>query len=90
MTENVFLALQANDDARPIVEAIEKDNPDVDVSYQPAMIRMTAPGKLTVLRETVSELIGRDWDPQELHLVLISFGGNVEEDEDQFTISWAS
>ncbi len=88
MTENVFLALQANDDARPIIEAIEKDNPEVEVSHQPAMVRMTAPGRLTVRRETVSDLIGRDWDPQELQLVLISFGGNVEEDEDQFTISW--
>lgn len=88
MTDNVFLALQANDDARPVVEAIEQDNPDVVVDHQPAMIRMTAPGRLTIKRETVSDLIGRDWDPQELQLILVSFGGNVIEDEDQFTIHW--
>lgn len=88
MADNVFLALQAIDDARLIVEAIEEDNPEAEVDHQPAMIRITAPGRLTVKRETVSEKIGRDWDPQELHLLLVTFGGNVDEDEDEFTIHW--
>ncbi len=88
MTDNVFLALQMVDETRSIVNAIERDNPDAEVDYQPAMVRITAPGKLTVKRETVSELIGRDWDPQEIQLVLISFGGNLDESEDEFTIHW--
>ncbi len=84
----VFLALQDTDDARPIVEAIEKDNPEAVVEYPPAMIRITAEGKLVVKRETVSELIGCDWDPQDIQLVMISFGGNLDEDDDHFTIYW--
>lgn len=88
MTNNVFLAVQAVDDSRAIIEAIEKDNPHAVVEYQPAMVRITAPGNLTVKRETVSDLLGRDWDPQELQLVVISFGGNVVEDEEQFSLSW--
>ncbi len=88
MTDNVFIALQANEDARPIIEAIEEDNPEAQVEHQPAMVRITAPGRLVVRRETVSEKIGRDWDPQEIHLVLISMGGNINESDDEFIIEW--
>lgn len=84
----VFLALQDVDEARPIVEAVEQDNPGVQVEHQPAMIRMTAEGRLVVKRDTVSEIQGSDWDPQDIQLVLISFGGNLDEDEDHFTIYW--
>lgn len=87
-TDNVFLALQAVDETRTIVEAIKRDNPDIEVDYQPAMVRISAPGHLTIKRETVSELLGRDWEPQEIQLTLISFGGNVEEDEDEFRLHW--
>ncbi len=88
MVNNVFLILQDNEDARPIVEAIEQDNEDVSVDYQPAMIRIESPGKLVVNRATVEELKGCDWDPQELHLVLVSLAGNVDEDDDHFTLHW--
>jgi len=84
----VFLALQDVDEARPVIEAIEKDNPGVQVEHQPAMIRLTAEDQLVVNRDTVSEISGYDWDPQDLQLVLISFGGNVDEDDDHFTIYW--
>ncbi|HFB63943.1 MAG TPA: monooxygenase [Aeromonadales bacterium] len=84
----VFLALQDNDEARPIIEAIIQDNPDAVVDRQPAMVRISAEGKLVVKRETVSELIGAEWDPQDIQLVMISFGGHVDDDEDHFTIYW--
>jgi phenol hydroxylase P2 protein len=84
----VFLALQDVDESRPIVEAIEKDNPNAAVEHQPAMIRITAEDRLVVNRETVSEIMGADWDPQEIQLVMISFGGHLDEDEDHFTIYW--
>jgi phenol hydroxylase P2 protein len=86
----VFLALQDVDDARPVVEAIKKDNPGAVVEHQPAMIRITAEGQLIVKRETVSEEMGSDWDPQDIQLILISFGGNVDEDDDYFKIFWQS
>ncbi len=86
----VFLALQDVDDARPVVEAIKKDNPEAVVEHQPAMIRITAEGQLIVKRETVSEEMGTDWDPQDIQLIMISFGGNVDEDDDYFKIFWQS
>jgi len=84
----VFLIVQDNEDARPIIEAVEQDNSTVTIQYQPGMVRMEAPGRLVVNRETVEENIGRDWDVQELHLNLVSLAGNVDEDDDKFEISW--
>lgn len=84
----VYIALQDNDTSRYIVEAIEQDNPDVTVIHMPAMIRIENDQYLTIKRETVEEIMGRDWDVQELHLNLITLGGNVEEDDDQFTLTW--
>jgi len=83
-----FIILQDNEDARPIIESIEHDNPGVDVQYQPGMVRMERSGSIVVNRTTVEENIGREWDLQEMHLVLISLGGNVNEDDDQFELSW--
>lgn len=84
----VFLILQDNDDARPIIEAVEQDNPEANIQYQPGMVRMEAAGRLTVQRETVEENLGREWDVQELHLNLVSLAGNVDEDDDKFELTW--
>lgn len=84
----VFLIVQDNEDARPIIEAVEQDNPEANIQYEPGMVRMEGSGQLVVNRETVEEQMGRDWDVQELHLVLISLAGNVDEDEDKFELSW--
>ncbi|MCC4265986.1 MmoB/DmpM family protein [Oceanimonas baumannii] len=86
----VYLALQDNDISRYIVEAIEEDNPDATIQHMPAMIRIENEELLTIRRETVEEKLGRDWDIQELHLNLITLGGNVDEDEDQLTLCWKS
>ncbi len=84
----VYIALQDNDVSHYLVEAIEADNPDVTVQYMPAMIRLENEHQLIVKRATVEEKLGRDWDVQELSLSLITIGGNVEEDEDAFTLTW--
>ncbi|XPV69539.1 MAG: MmoB/DmpM family protein [Halarcobacter sp.] len=85
---NVMLILQSVEEARPMVEAILKDNTAATVQNEPAMIKITCPNKLVVKADTMEELIGREWDPQELQLVLISLAGNVDEDYDHFTIYW--
>ncbi len=84
----VYLALQDNDMSRYIVQAVEEDNPEVTINYQPAMIRMECEGRLAVNRTTVEEKLGHEWDVQELQLSMITLGGNVEEDEDAFVLSW--
>lgn len=84
----VFIALQDNENARFIVEAVTEDNPGAVVENSPAMVRIVANERLTIRRETVEEKLGRDWDPQELQIDLISIGGNVDEDDDSFTLYW--
>jgi len=84
----VYLTLQDNDTARYIVEAVEQDNPDVTVIYQPAMIRMECEDRLVVNRETVEEKLGQSWDIQELQLSLVTLGGNVEEEDDSLILHW--
>ncbi|NMG73417.1 MmoB/DmpM family protein [Aromatoleum diolicum] len=85
----VFIALQANEETRPIIEAIEIDNPLAVVNRQPAMVKIDAPNRLVIRKETIEEQIGREFDLQELHINLITLGGNVTEDEDSLTLSWA-
>lgn len=82
----VYLALQNNEDARPIIEAIDEDNPHATIHYYPAMVKIDAPGRLTVKRTTVEEKLGRNWDPQEIQINLISISGNVIESEDEFAL----
>lgn len=84
----VYLILQDNEDARYVLEAIEEDNPDATIIHNPAMIRIENDGHLVVKRVTVEEKMGRDWDMQELHLILVSLGGNVDEDDDQLSLTW--
>ncbi|WP_417583764.1 MmoB/DmpM family protein [Nitrincola sp.] len=86
----VYIALQDNDESRYIVEAIEEDNPDATVNHMPAMIRIENENSLVIKRATVEEKMGRDWDVQELHLNLITLGGNVDEDDEQLELSWNS
>lgn len=86
----VFIAFQANEDTRTIIEAIMADNPEAEVENQPAMVKVSAPDRLTINRATIEEMIGRDFDMQEMQINLITLSGHVDEDDDYFTLSWNS
>ena len=86
----VFLALQTNEDTRPIIEAILQDNPNAVVDEQPAMVKINADGRLVVRRETIEELIGRDYDLQELQVNMITMSGNLDQTDDEITLFWKS
>jgi len=85
---SVFIALQPNEDSRCIVEALLQDNPDAVLEEQPAMVRIASPTGLVLKRETVEELSGRRFDLQEMQIHLITLSGHVDEDEDEFRLSW--
>jgi phenol hydroxylase P2 protein len=84
----VFIAFQANDDTRPIIEAIEADNPEALVAHFPAMIKVDAPGRLVIRRESIEERLGRAYDLRELQINLVSLSGNIDESEDEFVLCW--
>lgn len=84
----VFIAFQTNEDTRPIVESILADNPHAVLDEQPAMVKINAEGQLIIKRESIEERIGRNFDLQELQINLITLSGNIDEDDDQFTLAW--
>jgi phenol hydroxylase P2 protein len=86
----VFLALQTNEETRPIIEAILKDNPGAVCDEQPAMVKINADGRLVVRRETIEEIIGRDYDLQELQVNMITMSGNLDQTDDEITLFWKS
>jgi phenol hydroxylase P2 protein len=85
---NVFIALQTNEESRYIVEALLEDNPEAVVDEQPAMVKINVPGSLVLRRTTVEEKMGRPFDLQEMQINLITLSGHVDEDEDEFRLTW--
>jgi len=57
---------------------------------QPAMVKINADGRLVVRRETIEELIGRDYDLQELQVNMITMSGNLDQTDDEITLFWKS
>ena len=86
---NVFIAFQANEESRPIVDAILADNPNATAVHSPALVKIDAPDRLTIRRETIEEQTGRPFDLQQLHVNLVTLSGYIDEDDDQFTLSWS-
>ncbi len=84
----VFIAFQTNDDTRPIIESILADNPHAVLDEQPAMVKINAEGHLVINRESIEERIGRHFDLQELQINLITISGHLDEDDDQFSLTW--
>jgi phenol/toluene 2-monooxygenase (NADH) P2/A2 len=84
----VFIAFQANNDTRPIIDAIQADNPQAEVQEMPGMVKINAPGRLVVRRESIEEQAGRAFDLREIHINLISLSGEVDEGEDAFILEW--
>ena len=90
MTSYVFIAFQANDDTRPIVDAIAADNPLASIARLPAMVKIDAPDRILIRRESIEERIGRAFDLRDLHINLISLSGNIDESDDEFILQWKS
>jgi len=85
---DVFIAFQANEESRPVVEAIVADNPAAVLSHPTGLVKINAPGSLTIRRETIEELTGRPFDLQQIHVNLVTLSGHIDEDDDQLTLSW--
>lgn len=85
---NVFIAFQANEDSRPIVDAVLADNPNASAVYSPGLVKIDAPDQLVIRRETIEEQLGSPFDLQQLHLNLVTLSGHIDEDDDQFSLSW--
>ena len=88
MANVVSITLQDNEDARPIIESIEEDNEGAVLNRMPGAVKIDCADRLVIKSSSVSEKIGREWDPMEIHLTIISMGGNLDEDDEQLVLSW--
>ncbi|HAY11502.1 MAG TPA: monooxygenase [Thauera sp.] len=84
----VFLALQTNEETRPIIEAILQDNPGAVVDEQPAMVKINAERELIVRRETIEEITGNDYDLQSMQVNMITMSGNLDQTDDEIRLFW--
>jgi phenol/toluene 2-monooxygenase (NADH) P2/A2 len=86
---DVGVDLQESEEIRPIIEAIEADNPACAVRHMPGLVRITTPGRLVINRGSVEDRIGRDWETHEFQLAIVSYFGHIAEwDDDQIVIQW--
>lgn len=88
MAQLVSITIMDTGEGRSIIEAIRADNPGVQEMAMPGAVKLDREGSLMIKAETVSEKLGREWDPQEIHLSMISMAGNLDEDDDYFALSW--
>lgn len=86
---NVFIAFQHNEESRPVVEAILVDNPNAQAVYTPGLVKVDCPDRLVIRRETIEEQTGRRYDLQQIHVNLVTLSGNIDEDDDSFSLSWS-
>lgn len=85
---NVFIAFPSNEESRPLVEAILADNPTAQAVHSPGLVKIDAPNRLTIRRQTIEDITGRPFDLQQLHVNLLTLSGHIDEDDDQFSLSW--
>lgn len=85
---DVFIAFQANEESRPVIDAIVADNPNAVLTHPTGLVKVNAPNSLTIRRETIEGLIGRSFDLQQIHVNLVTLSGYIDEDDDQLTLSW--
>ena len=88
MSNIVSITLQDNEDARPVIESIEEDNADAVLNRMPGAVKIDCPDRLVINSASVSEKMGRDWDPMEIHLTVVSIAGSLDEDDEQLVLSW--
>ena len=70
--------------SRPVAEALTARK-TVKVMFDPAN-----PATSETDRETIEELIGRDYDLQELQVNMITMSGNLDQTDDEITLFWKS
>ena len=53
MVRTVSITLLNNDDSRPVLQAIEQDNPDCEIQHLPSLIKVDTSGPLRINRGSV-------------------------------------
>lgn len=85
----VRLELMAGEDADAIAEAARKATPLAEVEELPGLVSISAPGRLWVRCEDVSEELGRRWDTRQLQIILANYTGFITQmNEEGVELRW--
>jgi phenol/toluene 2-monooxygenase (NADH) P2/A2 len=85
----VGVDLQDSEETRPLLEAIEEDNPEANVIRMPGLVKIQAPRELVIRRETVEQRMGREWETHEFQMNIVSYSGHIAVwDDDEIVIKW--
>lgn len=85
----VGVDLQDSEETRPLLEAIEEDNPEANLIRMPGLVKIQAPRELVIRRETVEQRMGREWETHEFQMNIVSYSGHIAVwDDDEIVIKW--
>ena len=85
----VGVDLQDSEETRPLLEAIEEDNPEANLLRMPGLVKVQAPRELVIRRETVEQRMGREWETHEFQMNIVSYSGHIAVwDDDEIVIKW--
>lgn len=88
-TRKVGVDIQESESNRGVIEAIEADNPQAELTRSPGLVRISAPGRLVIQQATVEEKLGRPWETHEFQMAIVSYFGHIQEwDDDEIVIAW--
>ena len=88
-THRVSAKLMAGEEADAIVAAAYVDNGDIEVEDHGSYITINGPERLEFSIETITEELGRPYDVPTLLVVLASYTGQVEVQDDRIFIKEA-
>ncbi len=85
----VGLDLTAGDVTEVIIDAVQQDNENVRVTRFPGYIKLEAINKLVINKDSVEEILGENWETEDLQAVVTSYYGFMGEwDDDHIVIQW--
>ncbi|WP_353234618.1 MmoB/DmpM family protein [Diaphorobacter ruginosibacter] len=84
----VFIAFQDNEESRAVIEAVLADNAEATAAYTPGLVKIDCPDHLVIRRERIEEITGQPYDLQQIQINLVTLSGHVDEDDDEFSLSW--
>ncbi len=88
-THRVSAKLMAGEEADAIVAAAFVDNADIEVEDHGSYVTINGPVRLEFSIATISEELGRPYDVPTLLVVLASYTGQVEVQDDRVSIKEA-
>jgi toluene monooxygenase system protein D len=84
MKNAVGPVLRMSDDVEAIIQAIEDDNPglEIEVVDRGAYVRIQGEQSLKVTRDSIERHLGRDFEMRQLETMMSAFAGRIQTSSD--------